>query len=70
MLRKFFSATLLVVTLVFAQTVQAMSFAMATDGAKDLSNKYYARAREIAKQYVELRTYSDHGGAHAALVAV
>lgn len=70
MLKKFFAATLLVLTLVFAQAAQAMSFAMATDGAKDLSNKYYARAREIAKKYVELRTYSDHGGAHAALVAV
>ena len=68
--RKIFAATLLVVTLLFAQAAQAMSFAMATDGAKDLSNKYYFRAREIAKQYVELRTYSDHGGAHAALVAL
>ena len=70
MFRKIFTATLLVVTLAFAQAAQAMSFAMATDGAKDLSNKYYARAGEVAKRYVELRTYSDHGGAHAALVAL
>lgn len=70
MLKKIFAATFLVVTLVFMHAAQAMSFATATDGAKDLSNKYYARAREVAKRYVELRTYSDHGGAHAALVAL
>ena len=68
--RKIFAATLLVVTFLFAQAAQAMSFAMATDSAKDISNKYYYRAREVAKRYVELRTYSDHGGAHAALVAL
>jgi len=66
--KKFFGV-LFAVLILFAQTAQAMSFAVATDGAKDLSNKYYFRARQIAKQFVELRTYSDHGTAHAALVA-
>lgn len=69
-MRKFLSAILLAWLIILAQTAQAMSFAMATDGAKDISNKYYFRAHEVAKQFAELRTYSDHGGAHAALVAI
>ncbi|MBQ6296441.1 MAG: hypothetical protein IJK81_01875 [Selenomonadaceae bacterium] len=66
MLRKFFATTLLVVTFLFAQVVSAADI----DTVKDISAKYYANAKEIAKRYVELRTYSDHGTHHAALVAV
>ena len=65
MLKKFFAATLLVVTFLFAQVVSAAD----NDAIKNLSAKYYTNAKEIAKQYVELRTYSDHGTHHAALVA-
>jgi len=65
MLRKIFSAWLLVLTFLFAQIASAAD----VDTAKNLSEKYYANAKEIAKKYVELRTYSDHGTHHAALVA-
>lgn len=66
MLRKIFAATLLVVTFLFAQVVSAADL----DAIKNLSAKYYVHGREVAKQYAELRTYSDHGTNHAALVAV
>ena len=65
MFRKIFSAWLLVLTFLFAQIASAAD----VDAAKNLSEKYYAQAKEIAKKYVELRTYSDHGTHHAALVA-
>ena len=65
MFRKIFSAWLLVLTFLFAQIASAAD----VDAAKNLSEKYYANAKEIAKKYVELRTYSDHGTHHAALVA-
>ena len=65
MFRKIFAAWLLVLTFLFAQVVSAAEL----DAVKNLSAKYYANAKEIAKQYVELRTYSDHGTHHAALVA-
>ena len=66
MFRKIFAAWLLVLTFLFAQVVSAAEL----DAVKNLSAKYYANAKEIAKQYVELRTYSDHGTHHAALVAI
>ena len=69
MFKKFFGAIIFAAIFLFAQIAQASNFAMATDGAKDISNPYYARSHEIAKQFVELRTYSDHGAVHAALVA-
>ena len=65
MFRKIFAATLLVATFLFAQIVSASSL----DAAKNLSAKYYANAKEVAKNFVELRTYSDHGTHHAELVA-
>ena len=65
MFRKIFSAWLLVLTFLFAQIASAADI----DAAKNLSEKYYAQAKEIAKNFVELRTYSDHGTHHAALVA-
>ncbi len=66
MLRKIFATTLIVVTFLFAQVVSAADI----DTVKEISAKYYSNAKEIAKRYVELRTYSDHGTHHAALVAV
>lgn len=66
MLRKIFAVTLLVVTFLFAQVVSAADL----DAIKNLSAKYYVHGREVAKQYAELRTYSDHGTNHASLVAV
>lgn len=69
-MKKFFCAAVIAILLFLVQTAQAMSFAMATDSAKDIANKYYSRAREVAKQFAEIRTYSDHGGVHAALVAI
>ncbi|MBE8950364.1 MAG: hypothetical protein SR3Q1_07170 [Quinella sp. 3Q1] len=66
MFRKIFAAWLLVLTFLFAQVVSAAEL----DAVKNLSAKYYANAKEIAKQFVELRTYSDHGTHHAALVAI
>ncbi len=65
MLKKFFAATLLILTFLFTQVVSAADI----DTVKEISAKYYANAKEIAKRYVELRTYSDHGTHHAALVA-
>ena len=65
MFRKIFAATLLVATFLFAQIVSASSL----DAAKNLSAKYYANAKVVAKNFVELRTYSDHGTHHAELVA-
>lgn len=65
MLKKFFGALLFTWIFLFAQIVSAADF----DEIKNLSAKYYANAREVAKHYVELRTYSDHGTHHAELVA-
>ena len=66
MIKKFFSALLFAWLFLFAQVVSAAE----VDAVKNLSAKYYANAREVAKQFVELRTYSDHGTHHAELVAV
>lgn len=66
MLKRFFAATLIVVTFLFAQVVSAADI----DPVKEISAKYYDNARKVARQFAELRTYSDHGTQHAALVAV
>ena len=66
MLKKFFAATLLILTFLFTQVVSAADI----DTVKEISAKYYANARKVARQFAELRTYSDHGTHHAALVAV
>ena len=66
MVRRFLSAWLFACLLVFAQVVSAADL----DAVKNISAKYYAHAQEVAKHFVELRTYSDHGIHHAALVAV
>ena len=70
MLRKFFGTLLFAWLFLFAQIVSAADFDAATETAKNLSTPYYEHAREVARQFVELRTYSDHGTNHAALVAV
>lgn len=69
-MKKFLSALLFVWIFIFAQVVSAADFDMATEAAKNLSAKYYANAKQRAFEFVELRTYSDHGTHHAALVAV
>ena len=66
MLKKFLSSLLFAWLILFAQTVSAADL----DTVKDISANYYAHAQEIAHQFVELRTYSDHGTHHAALVAI
>ena len=66
MFRKIFAAWLLVATILFAQIVSAAEL----DAIKNLSAKYYANGKEIARHFAELRTYSDHGTHHAALVAI
>ncbi|MBQ7454705.1 MAG: hypothetical protein IJS69_06630 [Selenomonadaceae bacterium] len=70
MLKKFFGAILFMWLFLFAQIVQAADFDAATEKATKLATPYYHHAREVAKQFVELRTYSDHGTHHAALVAI
>ncbi|MBR4153523.1 MAG: HD domain-containing protein [Selenomonadaceae bacterium] len=66
MLKKFLSACLLVWIFLFAQVVSATDI----QSIEDFSAQYYAKAKERAFEFVELRTYSDHGTHHAALVAV
>ena len=66
MFRKIFAAWVLVATILFAQIVSAAEL----DEIKNLSAKYYANGKEIARHFAELRTYSDHGTHHAALVAI
>lgn len=75
MLKKFFGAGLSIIfaaVFLFAQVAQAstVDFDAATKSATELATPYYNHAGEVAKQFVELRTYSDHGTHHAALVAV
>ncbi len=73
MFRKFFGASLLFLfafLFLFVQTVLAADISTATEVAKNLSAKYYANAKIRARQFVDLRTYSDHGENHAALVAI
>ena len=72
-MKKFFGASLSVlfaILFLFTQISHAADINAATESAKNISAKYYANAREIAKRFVELRTYSDHGTHHAELVAV
>ena len=66
MFRKIFAAWVLVATILLAQIVSAAEL----DEIKNLSAKYYANGKEIARHFAELRTYSDHGTHHAALVAI
>jgi len=66
MLKKFLGSLLFAWLILFAQTVSAADL----DTVKNISAKYYAHAQEVAHQFVELRTYSDHGTHHAALVAI
>ena len=69
-MKKFLSSLLFVWIFIFAQVVSAADFDTATEAAKNLSAKYYANAKKRAHQFIELRTYSDHGIHHAELVAV
>lgn len=69
-MKNFLSSLLFVWIFIFAQVVAAADFDTATEAAKNLSAKYYANAKQRAFEFVELRTYSDHGTHHAALVAV
>lgn len=70
MFKKFIGATLFVFLFLLAQVVSAAGMETATETAKNISAKYYANGKARAHQFVELRTYSDHGTHHAALVAV
>ena len=70
MLKKFLGTLLFTWIFLFAQIVSAADFDAATEVARNLSTPYYTNAKEVAKHYVELRTYSDHGTHHAELVAV
>ncbi len=70
MFKKFIGATLFAFVFLVAQVVSAASMETATEIAKNISAKYYANGKTRAHQFVELRTYSDHGTHHAALVAV
>lgn len=69
-MKNFLSSLLFVWIFIFAQVVAAADFDTATETAKNLSAKYYANAKQRVFEFVELRTYSDHGTHHAALVAV
>lgn len=62
-MKRFLSSLLFVWLFLFAQVVSATDI-------ESLSARYYTRAQERAHEFVELRTYSDHGTHHAALVAV
>ena len=72
MLKKFFCTIFLVAVFLFAQIAQASTVDLdaATNSAKSLAEKYYSNSHEVAKNFVELRTYSDHGIHHAELVAI
>ena len=62
-MKKFFGALLFAWLILFAQVVSA------SESIENISAKYYANGREVAKHFAELRTYSDHGTHHAELVA-
>ena len=64
-MKKFLSAFLFAWLILFAQVVSAAEL----DAVKNISEKYYAGGKARAYEFVELRTYSDHGTHHAALVA-
>ena len=66
MFRKVLSMWLFAWLLVFAQIVSATDI----ESIEDFSARYYSNARERAFEFVELRTYSDHGIHHAKLVAI
>ncbi|MBR5913363.1 MAG: hypothetical protein IKZ58_03220 [Selenomonadaceae bacterium] len=64
-------ATIFALVIFVAQfTVSAADINVASEVAKTIAAPYYARAKERAKTFVELRAYSDHGEHHAELVAV
>ena len=65
-MRKILSAILFAWLFLFAQLVSAADI----ESIEDFSARYYSKAKERAFEFVELRTYSDHGIHHAALVAV
>ncbi|MBR4641664.1 MAG: HD domain-containing protein [Selenomonadaceae bacterium] len=65
-MKKFLSAFLFTWLFLFAQIVSATGL----DTIKNISAEYYANGKARAWQFVELRTYSDHGTHHAALVAI
>ena len=69
-MKKFLGSLLFTWIFLFAQVVAAADMESATEAAKNLSAKYYANAKERAFEFAELKTYSDHGEHHAALVAV
>lgn len=69
MKKNFFGASL---SALFAVMFLFAQIASATDveSIENFSARYYANVKERAHQFAELRTYSDHGIHHAALVAV
>ena len=69
-MKKFLGAFLFAWIFLFAQVVSAADFETATEVVKNLSAQYYAKAKSRALEFVALRTFSDHGEHHAALVDV
>lgn len=65
-MRKILSAVLFAWIFLFAQVVSAAD----VESIEDFSARYYSKAKDRAFEFVELRTYSDHGIHHAKLVAV
>lgn len=64
-------ASIFAVIIFVAQTnVSAEDIDIVAERAKKISEPYYSRSHERAKQFVALRTYSDHGERHAALTAL
>lgn len=63
MLKKFLGAWLFACVILFSQIVNAAS-------VEEIAAPYYAKAKTRAFEFVELRTYSDHGTHHAELVAI
>lgn len=70
MIRKFLGSLFFAWIFLFTQIVSAADFETATEVVKNISAKYYAKAKGRAFEFVELRTFSDHGENHAATVAV
>lgn len=66
MFKRFVGSLLSLWLIIFAQVVSAADL----DAVRNISTPYYEHAREVAKQFAELRTYSDHGTHHAALVRI
>ena len=62
------SAFVLIVCLI--NVVNASEFDEESRRAMEIAAKYYERAQERAREFKELRVYSDHGINHAKLVAI